>query len=54
MNSKDLSETPVYGNPLDLDHLSVDKMNFHDIIEQYEGDFRIIKFPQKPIEHHPV
>ena len=43
-----------YVNPLDLDHLSVDKMKIRDIIEFYEGDKRVITFPKQPIQHHLV
>lgn len=48
------NEDQYYGDPLNLDHLNVDKMNFRDIIEYYEGDRRIYTFPKPPLEHHPV
>jgi hypothetical protein len=54
MITENETEFQHYGNPLDLDHLSVDKMNFRDIIEFYEGDKRVITFPKQPVQHHPV
>ena len=48
------NEFQHYRNPLDLDHLSVDKMNFRDIIEQYEGPRVVHTFSKQPVEHHPV
>ncbi len=54
MNTDNEELGPIYGNPLDLDHLSVDKMNFRDIIEQYEGDRTFHITPKQPIEYHPV
>ena len=44
----------LYVNPLDLDHLSVHKMDFYAIIHEYEGPKQTFK--RKPFEvfHHPV
>jgi hypothetical protein len=54
MNTEDQELIPIYGNPLDLNHLSVDKMNFRDIIEQYEGDSVFHIAEPQTVQHHPV
>lgn len=54
MSTEDKSVFEHNGNPLDLDHLSVDKMNIRDIIEFYEGERKVITFEKKPVQHHPV
>lgn len=44
----------LHGNPLNLDHLSVDKMKIRDIIDNYEGVKHTYNFPQQEVKYHPV
>ena len=42
-----------HGNPLDLEHLSVDKKKIRDIIDNYEG-VKHIHESKHEVNYHPV